>query len=181
MTHDLTHLGAFDREKKSWRVVVETPAGCSAKFRYDPAAGTFEIAHFLPEGFAFPHSFGFIPSTRGGDGDPLDVLLLADMPIFPGCVAWARLVGVLEGKAKEEGKSERNDRLIGVAVQSRRFAMVKHMDDLGARQLKDITRFFEDYNRVLGRSFRMIRIAGPKSAVRLVHNGMRAFAKVGRK
>ena len=29
----------------------------------------------LPAGMTFPYDFGFVPSARGGDGDPLDVLV----------------------------------------------------------------------------------------------------------
>jgi inorganic pyrophosphatase len=164
---NLETLPAYDARKQAWRVVVETPSGCVAKYRYAPELGTFEIAHFLPEGFAFPYSFGFIPSTQGGDGDPLDVLLLADTPIPPGCCVWARLVGVVEGKQKNDGKTERNDRLIGVATQSRRFGTIERVADLGPLQTEDLGRFFEEYNRVLGRTFRLLRISGAKTAVRL--------------
>jgi inorganic pyrophosphatase len=30
----------------------------------------------MPEGFTFPFEFGFVPSTIGEDGDPIDVLIL---------------------------------------------------------------------------------------------------------
>jgi inorganic pyrophosphatase len=85
---------------------------------------------------------------------------------------WCRLVGVIEGKQKERGKSERNDRLIGVAVESRRYGMIKDLDDLGPKQIEDIGHFFEGYNRVLGRTFRLIGTAGAKKAVRLARDGM---------
>lgn len=165
-------LPGYDRKKKLWRVIIETPAGSFAKYRYEPEIGTFEVAHFLPEGFAFPYSFGFIPSTRGEDGDPLDVMLLADSPPFPGCAVWSRLAGVVEGKQKERGKHERNDRLIAVAAQSRRFCEVETITDLGREQIEDIGRFFEDYNRILGRTFRVLRIAGAKEARHLARAGL---------
>ena len=65
----------------------------------------------------FPFDFGFVPSTLGEDGDPLDILVLMDAPVVPGCVIRARLIGAIEAKQKAKGESwERNDRLIAVAV-----------------------------------------------------------------
>ena len=65
----------------------------------------------------FPYDFGFVPSTRGEDGDPLDLLALLDEPTFVGCVVPVRLVGVILAKQIESnGKMVRNDRLIAVAV-----------------------------------------------------------------
>ncbi len=53
---------------------------------------------------AFPYNFGFLPSTKGGDGDPLDVLVQMDEPAFPGCVLKCRVIGVIEG---EQGNKEK--------------------------------------------------------------------------
>ena len=58
---------------------------------------------FLPEGMSFPYDFGFIPSTLGDDGDPLDVLILMDAPVVPGCIVRARLLGAIQAKQKEKG------------------------------------------------------------------------------
>lgn len=52
-----------------------------------------ELANVLPEEMVFPYDFGFVPSTLGADGDPLDVLILMDVSVVPGCVITARLVG----------------------------------------------------------------------------------------
>jgi len=35
----------------------------------------------------FAYDFGFVPGTRAENGDPLDVSVLTDEPLFPGCVA----------------------------------------------------------------------------------------------
>lgn len=64
-------------------VVIETPKGSRNKYAYDPKEHIFELKKVLPAGMAFPYDFGFVPSTRGGDGDPLDVLVLMDEPAFP--------------------------------------------------------------------------------------------------
>lgn len=99
------------------QVVVETLKGSPNKYAYAEAHGTFQFKMVLPEGTSFPYDFGMIPSTKGADGDPLDILILLDAPAFPGCLLEARLVGMIEAEQQErDGTWERNDRLIGVAV-----------------------------------------------------------------
>jgi inorganic pyrophosphatase len=65
-------------------VIVETAKGSSNKFRYELEIGSFALGKVLPQGMAFPYDFGFIPSTLGEDGDPLDALVLMDEPAFVG-------------------------------------------------------------------------------------------------
>ena len=55
----------------------------------------------LPMGTVFPFDFGFIPKTLGQDGDPLDVLVIMDEPVYPGCLIRTRLLGVLEARQEE--------------------------------------------------------------------------------
>ncbi len=63
---------------------------------------------------AFPCDFGFVPSTRADDSDPVDVLVLMDEPVFAGCVLSCRLIGVIEGEQGDKKKKVRNDRLVAV-------------------------------------------------------------------
>jgi len=158
-------------------VIIETPQGFRNKIKFDPAKGLFTIANVLTIGSEFPYDFGFVPGTMGEDGDPLDVLVLMDAPTFPGCWVPSRLLGVIEARQKERrGKTERNDRLLGVASGSQRYRGVHHIDDLGARLLSEIEHFFVQYNQMRGKEFDPIGRRGPKHARRLVEQGA---ARVG--
>jgi inorganic pyrophosphatase len=94
---DPVRLKPFDKQDSDLLVVViETPKGSRNKYAYDPDEHIFELKRVLPAGMAFPYDFGFVPSTLGGDGDPLDVLVLMDEPAFPGCKLKCRVIGVIE-------------------------------------------------------------------------------------
>ena len=94
-------------------VVVETPQGSSLKLKYDEEARAFRAHKALPEGFTFPFSFGFIPHTIAGDGDPLDALILSDHEMAPGTIVVGQILCVLEAERSEKSKpKQRNDRLI---------------------------------------------------------------------
>jgi len=116
---DLTRLpNDLDSKKAICKAIIETPKGCRNKFDYDPDSNLFMLGGLLPEGMMFPFDFGFIPSTLGEDGDPLDVMVLMDAPAHVGCLIEIRLIGIIEANQTEDGETERNDRLIGVAVHS---------------------------------------------------------------
>jgi inorganic pyrophosphatase len=82
-----TILSPFDGEGwKSIQVIIETPKGSRNKYAFDHKQKVFQLKKVLPAGMAFPYDFGFVPSTKAEDGDPVDVLVLMDEPAFPGCL-----------------------------------------------------------------------------------------------
>jgi inorganic pyrophosphatase len=155
--------------------VVETPKGSRNKLSFDPKLGAFKLNGILPEGHSFPYDFGFIPSTKADDGDPLDVLLLLDAPTFPGCVVEARLIGAIELEQREtDGTVVRNDRLLAVADGARLYQDVHAITDLGAELLHEIEHFFHSYNEAKGGEIKVLRRVGPKQAQQLINKAMRA-------
>jgi len=156
-------------------VVIETPKGHRNKFKYDEKRSAFELSSVLPVGSSFPYDFGFIPSTKAPDGDPIDVLLLMDEPAFPGCVIDARLVGVIEAEQTEDGKTIRNDRLIAVAANSNDYSDLRSLRDVNPRLIKEIQHFFVSYNQIRGKKFKPLGVFGPKRAMKLLEQSMKAF------
>jgi inorganic pyrophosphatase len=123
---------------------------------------------------SFPYDFGFVPSTKGGDGDPVDVLLLMDEPAFPGCVVPARLIGVLEAEQTEHGKTVRNDRLVAVVETPYNPAEFDSLADVSAHRLDEIEHFFVSYNEIEGRQFRPLGRRGPDRAYELLEESTAA-------
>lgn len=172
----LNRLSTFG-EDGHLHVVIETPKGSPNKYAYAEAFGTFQFKTVLPEGMSFPYDFGFIPSTKGADGDPLDILLLLDAPAFPGCLLEVRLVGVIEAEQRErDGAWERNDRLIGVAVKARTHAHIHALSDLRPGMLDEVEAFFAQYNQLSGREFKRIKRGDSQDARALVQQAADAFA-----
>ncbi len=175
------NLAAFDDEG-DLNVIIETPKGSRNKYTYDEKLKLFRLGGVLPAGASFPFDFGFVPSTLGGDGDPLDVLVLMDEPAFPGCLVYTRLVGVVEAEQTErDGETMRNDRLIGIAAESRLMRHVRALGSLSPDLLKEIEHFFISYNQVKGKEFKPLGCFGPQKARRLVEEGIKLHRRSKRK
>ncbi len=165
-----TSLPPFD--DAALNVFVDTPKGSRNKYKFDPKLGCYRLKHVLPEGHYFPFDFGFIPSTLGDDGDPLDVLIITEEPAEVGILVPSRLVGVLEAVQAERGRAtERNDRLIAVAEASRVHDAVRDLDDFPRELLEEIERFFVSYNAARGKRFKVERRRGRRRAKALVKHG----------
>jgi inorganic pyrophosphatase len=174
--YTLIELPAFDEHSSNFYSVIESPRGSQIKFKYVPRFASFAVSYILPIGNVFPRDFGFIPSTLGRDGDPLDILVLLDAPTFTGCVIPTRVIGAIEADQTEGGSTVRNDRLIGIAAASHEYARIESVDDLDTMILKEIEHFYTSYNEMQGRQFTPLERSGPEAARELITKGMRAFA-----
>lgn len=155
------------------RVVIETPKGSRNKFAFNPDERVFELKKVLPSGMTFPYDFGFVPSTKADDGDPVDVLVLMDEPAFPGCTLTCRPIGVIEGEQGDKKKTVRNDRIIAVEQDAHSWADIKTVDDLGKQFAKELEEFFVNYHKLSGQQYRVLDLKGPGQVRKLVKSGMR--------
>lgn len=174
-------LDAFpDGEKGKPRinVVIETARGGRNKLAYDERLGIFRLKKVLPEGMSFPYDFGFVPSTVGDDGDPLDAVVLMDEPGTTGCLVECRLIGVILG---EQGKKKRdrcrNDRLIAVALPSHTHGDLKKVSELNRSMLTELEKFFVNYHAEYGEEYRVLGCEGPDSAWKLVKRGNKKWER----
>jgi inorganic pyrophosphatase len=164
-----TQLRASDEDSADlFTVIIETPKGSRNKYAYDPEERIFALKKVLPAGMSFPYDFGFVPSTQGGDGDPVDVLVLMDEPAFPGCKLTCRIIGVIEGEQGNKKETERNDRVVAVENDNHSYAHVKRIDDLGKRFERELEEFFVNYHRLSGKQYRILAVKGPAGGRRCV-------------
>jgi inorganic pyrophosphatase len=172
------NLSAYASGSDELNVIIETPKGSRNKYNYDEEHYLFKLGGVLPAGAVFPFDFGFVPSTLGGDGDPLDVLLLMDEPAFPGCLVPARLIAVIEAEQTErDGDATRNDRLIAVAADSHTHRKVRTLADISDDLLDEIEHFFISYNQIKGKEFKPLGRFGPTKAAKLIEEGRRLFRR----
>jgi inorganic pyrophosphatase len=173
-----SRLGAFADESSHVNVVIETPQGSRNKFNYDERLGLFKLGGVLAAGAVFPFDFGFVPSTLGGDDDPLDVLVLMDEPAFAGCLVEARLIGVIEAEQTErDGEKMRNDRLIAIAAKAHTHKSVRSLGQLDENLVAEIEHFFVSYNVIKGKTFKPLGRHGSRRAREVVEEGVKLFKR----
>jgi inorganic pyrophosphatase len=177
MRDGLDSIETFD-EEGALRAVVEASAGTRNKFKYDPELRAFALHVVLPAGTSFPLDFGFMPSTLGDDGDPLDALVFLDEPAMPGMIVPARLVGVIEATQARDGKKpQRNDRFVAVATHSHAYADWREFADVPPAILAQVETFFMSYNAQRGVEFKPVARHDAKQAKQLLDKGRERFRR----
>lgn len=155
-------------------VVIETPKGSAQKYDYDPSTHFFKLKKILPSGMMFPYDFGFIPGTRGEDGDPLDIIVISEFTSFPGCLIPCRVIGGIKAEQSPEagknGKKKliRNDRFIAIPKCSNIFENIESVKDLPENILKELESFFVEYNKMEGKEFNAQKILEAKEAMKMI-------------
>lgn len=155
-----------------------TPRGSRAKFAYDPKLESFALSKSLLTGLTYPHDWGFVPSTKADDGDPLDIMVIHDAATFPGLVVTCRAIGVLQIEQKSKKKSERNDRLFAVPLNSHSERALHDIDDLTKPIREELEKFFVATDEL--EKLKIIGWKGPKIAVQTIKDAAKSFAKDGK-
>ena len=148
--------------------VIETPRGSTCKLDFDPKLRIFTLAKPLMAGLTYPYDWGFIPSTKAEDGDPLDVLVIHDAETYPGVVMRCRPVGILEIEQKSKRKKERNDRLFAVPDRSPLETDLKDIRHLPDRARDELEKFFSATDALEDKELEFLNWRGPDRAVKAI-------------
>ena len=130
---------------ETFHVVIESPRGSALKLKYEPKWRTMVVWRPLALGLVFPFDWGFVPSTKMPDGDPLDAFLVWDASSIPGLVVECGPIGVLQvsqNRTNHDSSARvRNDRILAVPIDSPRQKPLRSFADLGDRVLKEYEQF----------------------------------------
>lgn len=127
-------------------VIVEIPKGSRNKYEYHKDTGAFKLDRVLYSAVHYPGDYGFIPQTYYDDGDPLDVLVVTNLPTFTGCIVEARPIGMFRMTDREEP----DDKILAVLHYDPFFADIASYTDLPAHYLKEVEHFFTVYKDLEG-------------------------------
>ncbi|MBV9567633.1 MAG: inorganic diphosphatase [Hyphomicrobiales bacterium] len=160
-------------------VVVETPRGSRAKFAYDPKLKAFAFTKSLLTGLTYPHDWGFVPSTKADDGDPIDIMVVHDAATFPGLIIACRVIGILQIEQKSDGSSERNDRLFAVPRRSHSEQGLRDVRDLSRPVQQELEKFFIATDELENKKLEILGWKGPKAGLQAIEDARKTFAKGG--
>jgi len=128
----------FPQEMYSY---IEVQKNTRTKYEYDEKLKALVLDRVLHSAVFYPHNYGYIPETLGGDGDPLDVLVITSESLMPGTYCKVRPICHLIME-DEKGKDEK---LVAVCINDPTFGDIHKKDDLPNHMLNEISVFFETY------------------------------------
>jgi inorganic pyrophosphatase len=138
---------------ESRTIIIESTRNSQVKFKFDEEKKVYREAKSLPLGMHFPYDFGFIPKTKGSDGDPLDAMVISEFPFFPGARVDCRLIGALKAEQRSGTTTIRNDRYFFISDYSIVFAHIRNITDFSAAHNEQLGQFFINYNKAEDKYF----------------------------
>ena len=153
-------------------MVIETPAGSRLKFKFEPKSGVFKLHKAMAQGFSYLVPFGFIPRTKGSDGDPLDVLLITTLAPPVGTVADTTIIGALLVERRRRCTADQERPLPCRAEPRARGSTDTSIAEMPAAELDDLERFFVQSGERDCKRLRILGHANAEEALRLIRASM---------
>ena len=157
-------------------VIVEIPKGSTNKYELDKETGLLRLDRVLYSAVHYPADYGFIPRTYCDDGDPLDVLVLGQEPVYPLTIVQARAIGVMRMR-DEKGV---DDKIVAVSVRDPSFAEYTDKAQLPAHVLRQVQQFFEDYKVLEEKPVVVEELLGPDDALDVIRAALDLYRKLRR-
>lgn len=171
----LKNIPIGEKSPEIVNAIIEIPKGSHNKYEYDEELDTVKLDRVLHSSVFYPTDYGFIPQTRSGDGDHLDVLLLITDPVFPGCTVSVRPVGVLY----MEDQKEKDEKIIAVASEDPLLSHINEIEDVDDFLKKEIHNFFETYKKLENKRVEVHNWRGKDAAHNLILTAQQTFKEKG--
>jgi len=152
-------------------VIIEIPKGSTNKYELDKETGLLRLDRVLYSAVYYPADYGFIPRTYCDDGDPLDVLVLGQEPVYPLTIVEARAIGVMRMRDEKGG----DDKIVAVSVHDPAFADYTDKDQLPSHVLRQVRRFFEEYKVLEHKTVTVEDMLGPDEALRIIREALELY------
>ena len=167
---DETQIGA------AFPAIIEIPKGSTNKYELDKETGLLRLDRVLYSAVYYPADYGFIPRTFCDDGDPLDVLVLGQEPVFPLTIVEARAIGVMRMR-DEKGI---DDKIVAVSVRDPAYSEYADKAQLPGHVLRQVRRFFEDYKVLEHKQVVVEDMLGPDAAVGIIIEALQLYQRLRR-
>jgi inorganic pyrophosphatase len=165
---------------EQFNVIIEIPMNADpVKYEVDKETGAIFVDRFMSTSMHYPTTYGYVPQTISGDGDPVDVLVITPVPLIPGVVVTCRPLGILkmEDEAGMDGKvlAVPIDKVLSI------YSQWQKPEDLNPLRLKTIAHFFEHYKDLEPNKWvKILGWEGPEAAKQEVAEGMANYAKTAK-
>ena len=169
MLHPWHELSPGDETPEIVVAFIEIPKRSHAKYELDKESGLIRLDRMLYSSVYYPANYGFIPKSYCDDKDPLDILVLCQEQLPPGCLVRAKVVGVMQ--MLDQGEAD--DKIIAVADDDISVNHINDINDVPAHFRREMLNFFEDYKKLEKKEVKVEDFQGKEEALTIVE---KAFA-----
>jgi inorganic pyrophosphatase len=153
-------------------VFIEIPKGSPIKYEYDSAGDKIIEEFIFTDGFKFEYNYGFIPRTRGGDGDNLDVMVLADAAIAQGTVVLCRAIGMIELL----DRAEVDNKILAVLIADKSKDNIHSVEDLAPSEIESFKTFFAGLAKQKNKSMQIKGFFGKEKALQEIQKSLQSYS-----
>lgn len=162
-----------DNAPKEIHAIIEIPKGSKNKYELDKKSGLIKVDRVLYSSLHYPVNYGFIPQTYCDDGDPLDILVFGQEPVYPLSIMQAKPIGYM----KMEDQGQEDDKIIAVHVNDPSFSQYDSITELPPHNLKELKKFFQDYKALENKTVLVDDFFGPLEAVEVIQASIDLYGK----
>lgn len=156
-TNITCNISHSDNYPNTFNAIIEiTQDSPPVKYEFCEKKQMLKVDRFINVAMTYPCNYGFIPNTKGGDGDPLDILVITKYPLINNCVIEVKIVGML----KMEDEKGMDEKLIAVPDNEidNSYSGVNDIDDIEHNIKEKISHFFSHYKDLEKKKF--VKIIG---------------------
>lgn len=155
----------------SVNAIIEIPKGSKAKYEIDKTSGLLKLDRVLFSSVMYPANYGFIPQTYCGDHDPLDILVLCSIDVYPLSIIEAKVIGVMH----MVDNGEQDDKIIAVAKNDMSVNYIEDLSELPPHTMIEIVRFFKDYKILELKNVTIEHLLGKRYAQKVIMESLELY------
>ncbi|KAJ8442892.1 hypothetical protein Cgig2_022258 [Carnegiea gigantea] len=166
--HPWHDLDIGSEAPKICNCVIEISKGSKVKYELDKKTGLIMVDRILYSSVVYPHNYGFIPRTLCEDNDPLDVLVLMQEPVLPGCFMRIKPIGLMP--MIDQGEAD--DKIIAVCADDPEYKFYTDIKELPPHRLQEIRHKKNENKEVAVNEF-----LGPSAAIEAIQHSMDLYGE----
>ncbi len=154
--------------------VIEIPRDCKVKYEMDKETGFLRMDRVLHTATHYPANYGFIPHTLADDNDPLDVLVLGSVPVYPMTLIRCYPIGAI----KMTDNNENDEKIIAIPFGDPNYNTYTSINDLPKHKFDEMVHFFTVYKELENKQTAVQEIVDVDEAVKIINSSIANYNKV---
>ena len=167
--HEVNHN--FNPSQFSVDGIIEISRGSKAKYEVDKPSGLLRLDRVVFAAFHYPINYGFIPQSLGADGDPLDILVLSEVPIEPLCLVRAKIIGYME----MIDSNQSDEKIIAVADGDMSVNHITQINELPENFKSELKHFFANYKTLINKKVEVDAFKSREEALSIIESALSAY------